>query len=765
MAVRAHAWKTTAIFGLAITMAGAFPTVAVAGTDPVSTEASAGVTHAQNPRVPDGAVWTEAYFPSSMPSTDGGPVEMHADVLRPAHLGPDEPTPVIMSIGPYFSHSGQTVTDTQTIAGPSTRFSNLVDGARLMERGYTFVYVDLRGFGGSTGCVDLLGPGEQADVVSAVEWAASQPWSTGAVGLYGKSYDGSTGLVGVNHQPDGLRAVVAQEPAWSERDYLLTNGISRPQQVLTPQSYIETASFPGISTPYTQDGYDVPADTERYRANAAYEISHPECASGLMADTQEMDPQGEFWRVRDLPAHVDGSTVPLMLTQGLTEQNTKPEGMQQYLAGHAGELRSWIGPWDHVRGDEVDDRGRYKMGRSTWLDEVGAFYDTHLKGEGTSTGSRQYIQDIGGTWREQRTWPEPTTTYAVPLTPGSYLDTGRGSVEAEAAPDATPTSPPNVLQSENGAVDPDEVDIPDDLKNTIVTYSRPVRTDVRLTGTPVVELRTRGAGNVLVAMFDVAPDRTTVLANVNVSRLDPTGTTSFGMLAMDWTLEAGHSLLVTVGTVESGWWEPIPSDAEVEVTGATLTLDLQSTRHDVPAAGDPAPFIDDYLRYFTLDGPAPAFTTSFTLSVAAGSISLDRSEARAGEEMVVTGTGYDPDAAVRLHVGEHETTTTADADGSFRSALTVPADAIAGDLEVVAIAENGDRQTARLMIVRDVSTPSPTVAPSAVSTGGASSTRTLAATGGRTDGMASLVALSAAAIAVGAALLVRRRIRSGAGRG
>ena len=48
-----------------------------------------------------------------------------------------------------------------------------------MERGYTFVMVDLRGFGGSSGCLDWGGPGEQADVVEAVKWAASQPWSTG----------------------------------------------------------------------------------------------------------------------------------------------------------------------------------------------------------------------------------------------------------------------------------------------------------------------------------------------------------------------------------------------------------------------------------------------------------------------------------------------------------------------------------------------------------------------------------------------------------
>ena len=52
--------------------------------------------------VPEGAEWSQATFPSS----DG--VTLHADVLRPKGLAPTDKTPVILSIGPYFNHSGQT---------------------------------------------------------------------------------------------------------------------------------------------------------------------------------------------------------------------------------------------------------------------------------------------------------------------------------------------------------------------------------------------------------------------------------------------------------------------------------------------------------------------------------------------------------------------------------------------------------------------------------------------------------------------------------
>ena len=103
-----------------------------------------------------------------------------------------------------------------------------------MERGYTYVMVDLRGFGGSSGCLDWGGPGEQSDVKAAVEWAASQPWSTGHVGMYGKSYDGVTGLMGVALKPAGLDAVVSQEPVYDMYRYLYSNRVRFRNSFLTP---------------------------------------------------------------------------------------------------------------------------------------------------------------------------------------------------------------------------------------------------------------------------------------------------------------------------------------------------------------------------------------------------------------------------------------------------------------------------------------------------------------------------------------------------
>src|SRR5690242_10878225 len=100
--------------------------------------ALAAPAHADAP--PPGAKWTQA----SILEADG--TKLHADVLRPASLPADARTPVILSIGPYFNHSGQTgpagpVEDTPYepagAPGPSRRFEDFVEIGRAScrERG------------------------------------------------------------------------------------------------------------------------------------------------------------------------------------------------------------------------------------------------------------------------------------------------------------------------------------------------------------------------------------------------------------------------------------------------------------------------------------------------------------------------------------------------------------------------------------------------------------------------------------------------------
>jgi len=564
--------------------------LAVAGTADAASvaraSASEGVTHEENPRVPEGAVWTEAYFPSA----DHSGVQLHADVLRPANVSAGTKTPVILAVGPYFNHAGQVGPEGFTQTGPSGRFADFTSGTDLFARGYTYVMVDLRGFGGSTGCLDWVGPGEQADVKAAVQWTASQSWSTGKVGMYGKSYDAVTGLVGNNLRLPALKAVVAQEPVWNMYNYLFSNGVPRPNVTGTPNAYNSIATMQSL-----------PDDTAQYQANAGYETSHPECLADNLTNNNNPELGSSYWRARNLAAKAAGTNTPLFVTQGFIENNTKPEDMEQYLDNHRGVERGWLGQWEHVRGNETNSQGQLLQGRAGFFDEVMRFYDRYLKGIQPTVKDPAYaIEDSTGTWRAQPTWPMSTSTIAASLPNGQYVDDGTPStLAAPAAPTgrqwdmehATDPAPP---VSRSFSTMPAAED-----SNSYFSWSTPTTSRVRITATPRISLRAGATGNVMVRLWDVAPGGTAVMFDENVALIERVGRVAFDLKSTDWTFEKGHQLGIQIGTIGSGSWLDTPSGNTIKVTGARLSLALQNPRNDVPTQGDRSPFLDTYLGQYT----------------------------------------------------------------------------------------------------------------------------------------------------------------------
>src|SRR3954453_19726865 len=236
---------------------------------------------AQAAEPPPGSTWTESYI------DDGYGPKLHADVLRPKGLPENAPTPVIMTVSPYTGHGGATppIDYDPTAAGPSNRWYDFVHGAHLFEKGYTYVIVDLPGFGGSGGCNDWGGPREQSGVKRAVEWAAAQKWSNGRVGLYGKSYDAWTGLMALANRPRGLAAVVSQEPVYSGYRYLYTNGVRFSTVVVDPAIFNASGVAPGTLN-----------DPPTYQANGATaEVDRPGCHATNFLLQQQGSESIPFW--------------------------------------------------------------------------------------------------------------------------------------------------------------------------------------------------------------------------------------------------------------------------------------------------------------------------------------------------------------------------------------------------------------------------------------------------------------------------------------
>jgi uncharacterized protein len=147
---------------------------------------------------------------------------LRVNVVLPAG---GRPVPVLLSAHPYGKDNlprrrrlGYRVSfQYRVLRQPSTvRFSSLTgweapDPAWWAARGYAVVDCDLRGAGTSEGSASLLSDQEGEDVHDLIEWAAAQPWSSGAVGLLGVSYLAISQWKAAALQPPSLKAICPWE--------------------------------------------------------------------------------------------------------------------------------------------------------------------------------------------------------------------------------------------------------------------------------------------------------------------------------------------------------------------------------------------------------------------------------------------------------------------------------------------------------------------------------------------------------------------------
>jgi putative CocE/NonD family hydrolase len=126
-------------------------------------------------------------------------VELRYSVLLPKGRGP---FPVIINYSGY---------DPGAIGGYSylhgnTAMSNALD-AMLLGHGYAVLGVNARGTGCSQGVFDFLGPSYGKDGADIVEWAGTQSWSNGAVGMANWSWAGMSQVATASERPPHLKAI------------------------------------------------------------------------------------------------------------------------------------------------------------------------------------------------------------------------------------------------------------------------------------------------------------------------------------------------------------------------------------------------------------------------------------------------------------------------------------------------------------------------------------------------------------------------------
>ena len=521
--------------------------------------------------VPEGTVHEEA----TIVSADG--TRLHADVFRPA--GVDSPTPVVIDAGPYWGAPG--VPPGSIVEHPTTPYPDMVE---LIEHRYTLVTVDLRGYGGSEGCLDLGGPREREDMRAVVDWAAAQPWSTGRVGMTGFSYDGYAALAAVAAAPAALDAVILMSPIVNIYNTLYSHRV-RVIDGISP------LYGPGV-TSFDLIGPSPAGPADLLLANAG--SLEPECRAEMNAGLLNPDPKARFWRERDLGKLAAGSRVPVLFGYGVQDDAVTPAGIPSLLKAFRGPMQAWLGQFDHRA---VVDGGT-AIGRDGFRAQQLRFFDRHLRDVEPAIGDPRFVvQEGAGGWRAERRWPPRVQRMPFAVRSGSYADLPGNTADRRSS--AVPGLGLRGEAPRQGAGS--------------WTFSQPLPRALHLTGVPRLraELDGPAGAHVVALLYDVAPDGTATLVSRTAAEL-PVG--PLPLWAQDWRFDKGHRIGLLLSGADDSRWQPGLTGATVSVKGGTLKLPfatkpagdaLDGTTNDAIAARAPFSVPAETISGATLEQPLP----------------------------------------------------------------------------------------------------------------------------------------------------------------
>jgi uncharacterized protein len=347
-------------------------------------------------------------------------VILRADVFRPPQEGR---YPVILTYGPYGKglafqegYKGQwdimAGEHPDVTAGSSNKYQNweVVDPEKWVPEGYACVRVDSRGAGRSTGYLDVFSPRETRDFYLCIEWAGTQPWSSGKVGLLGISYYAINQWHVASLHPPHLTAICPWEGAadWY-RDMTRHGGIVSTfwgnwyrRQVLTVQYGVGENGYRNQITGDAVAGDETLTEEELAKNRGDLE---QDILSHSLDDTYYKERSPVWSEV----------TVPMLSSANWGGQGLHPRGNFEGFVRAASEQK-----WLEVHGLEhwthfYTDYGRTLQKR---------FFDFYLKDEDTDWKDQPPVQlqirrIDGFAQRAENEWPLARTDWTR-----YYLDSG-----------------------------------------------------------------------------------------------------------------------------------------------------------------------------------------------------------------------------------------------------------------------------------------------------------------------------------------------------
>ncbi len=304
----------------------------------------------------------------------------------------ENPVPALLEYLPYRKGDGTAIRDAQR-------------HPYFAGHGYASIRVDIRGSGDSDGILyDEYLPQEQDDALEVLAWIAAQPWCTGDVGIFGKSWGGFNALQIAARRPPQLRAVIAMH--FTDDRY--ADDVHYMGGCLLTSQALPWAS---IMLAYNATPPDPRFVGERWREMwlARMEQTPPYIETWLRHQRRD-----EYWKHGSVGEDYGAIDIPVYAVGGWADayNNSVP----RLLAGLSGPRKGIIGPWSH-NFPEVGVPGP-AIG---FLQESVRWWDHWLKGHDTGIMDepmlRVWMQDAvrpatfhkerPGRWVAELTWPSP----------------------------------------------------------------------------------------------------------------------------------------------------------------------------------------------------------------------------------------------------------------------------------------------------------------------------------------------------------------------
>jgi len=325
------------------------------------------------------------------------------------------PVPAIIEYIPYRKRDGTRGRDE-----PIHRF--------FAEHGYASIRVDMRGAGDSEGLLwDEYLLQEQEDGVDVIAWAAAQPWCSGKVGMFGKSWGGFNGLQVAAHRPPALKAVVScyttDDRYLDDIHYmgglLLNDNLWWGNIMITDQCRPPDPQIVG----------------ENWRDMWRERLENLPC---WPANWMEHPTRDDYWRHGSVCENWAAIECPVLIVGGWVDSYTSP--VPRLLENLNPNCRAILGPWGHIYpqdgipGPAIGFLQECVRWWDHWLKDIdcGVEQDPKMRAficeSYEARGSRDFTP---GRWVGEKKWPSPDIK-AVPYLLGADLSLGheKGSVKA-----------------------------------------------------------------------------------------------------------------------------------------------------------------------------------------------------------------------------------------------------------------------------------------------------------------------------------------------